>query len=374
LEIKNIAIIGSGLMGSGIAYVSAWNGYNVIVVDVDQAALERGMERLRSDVMTGIEKGKMSMSEAEGLMSRLKSTVKVEDAVKEADLVVEAVFENMEVKKKIFAQIDKAAPPRTILATNTSSLSIDELATATKRPEKVIGMHYFSPVASMKLLEVVVGKKTAEETVQTAFAVGKKQGKLPVKAKNSPGFIVNRILMPVLREAIFLYEKGVATKEEIDTALTTIGKFQAGPFTLGDFVGLDIAYNAMSTLYRELGDCFKPPETLKKLVDAGSLGMKSKKGFYAYGGAKSEPEKPKGADPQMLVNRITIPVIREAMILVDQGIATKADIDQAMKLGASFPVGPFEMADKIGLPKVKAEIQKLQKELGPCYSVPKMLG
>jgi 3-hydroxyacyl-CoA dehydrogenase len=280
----------------------------------------------------------------------------------------------MEVKKKTFAQIDKAASPRTILATNTSSLSIDELATATKRPEKFIGMHYFSPVASMKLLEVVVGRKTAEETVQTAFAVGKKQGKLPVRAKNSPGFIVNRILMPVLREAIFLYEKGVATKEEIDTALTTIGKFQAGPFTLGDYVGLDVAYNAMSTLYRELGDCFKPPETLKKLVDAGSLGMKSKKGFYMYGGAKSEVEKPKGADPQMLVNRITIPVIREAMILVDQGIATKADIDQAMKLGASFPVGPFEMADKIGLPKVKAEIQKLQKELGPCYSVPKMLG
>jgi enoyl-CoA hydratase/3-hydroxyacyl-CoA dehydrogenase len=374
LEVKNIAVIGSGLMGSGIAYVSAWNGYNVTMVDVDQAALDKGMERIRSDVMTGVEKKKMSMSEAEGLISRLKSTVKIEEAVKEADLVVEAIFENMDVKKKTFAQIDKAAPPRTILATNTSSLSIDELANATKRPGKFVGMHYFSPVASMKLLEVVVGKNTAEETVQTAFAVGKKQGKLPVRAKNSPGFIVNRILMPVLREAIFLYEKGVATKEEIDTALTTIGKFQAGPFTLGDFVGLDVAYNAMSTLYRELGDCYKPPETLKKLFDAGSFGMKSKKGFYTYGGAKSEPEKPKGADPQMLVNRVSIPVIREAMILVDQGIATKADIDQAMKLGASFPAGPFEMADKIGLPKVKAEIQKLQKELGPCYSVPKMLG
>lgn len=373
MEIKNIAVIGSGLMGSGIAYVSARNGYNVCLVDVDQAALERGMDRLRSDVMTGIEKGKMSMSEAEGMMGRIKSTVKLEDAVKDADLVVEAIFENMEVKKKTFAQVDKAAPPHAILATNTSSLSIDELATSTKRPDKFIGMHYFSPVASMKLLEVVIGKKTTEDTIQVAFAVGKKQGKIPVKAKNSPGFIVNRILMPVLREAIFLYEKGVGTKEEIDTALTTIGKFQAGPFTLGDFVGLDVAYNAMSTLYRELGDCFKPPETLKKLVDSGALGMKAKKGFYAYGGAKSEPEKPKGANLQMIVNRITIPVIREAMILVDQGIATKADIDQAMKLGASFPVGPFEMAEKIGLDKVKAEIEKLNKELGPCYSVPKML-
>ncbi len=341
MEVKNIAVIGSGLMGSGIAYVSAWNGYNVTMVDVDQVALDKGMERIRSDVMTGVEKKKMSMSEAEGLISRLKSTVKLEDAVKDADLVVEAIFENMDAKKKTFAQIDKAAPPRTIFASNTSSLSIDDLATATKRPDKMVGMHYFSPVASMKLLEVVVGKKTSEETIQTAFAVGKKQGKLPVKAKNSPGFIVNRVLMPVLRESILLYEKGVATKEEIDTALTTIGKFQAGPFTLGDFVGLDVAYNAMSTLYRELGDCYKPPETLKKLFDAGSFGMKSKKGFYAYGGAKSEPEKPKGADPQMLVNRVSIPVIREAMILVDQGIATKADIDQAMKLRCEFPCWPI---------------------------------
>ncbi|MHA1652710.1 MAG: 3-hydroxyacyl-CoA dehydrogenase [Candidatus Thorarchaeota archaeon] len=373
MDVKRIAVIGSGLMGSGIAYVSAWNGFEVTMVDIKQEAIDAGMERIRNDVMTGIEKGKMSLADAEGLMGRLKATTDQAEAVKDADLVIEAIFENMEIKKKVFAALDEQAPAHTILASNTSSLSIDELASATKRPEKFIGMHYFSPVAAMKLVEIVIGEKTSEDTIDTAVAVAKKQGKIPVKAKNSPGFIVNRVLMPVLREAILLYEQGVASKEEIDTALTVHGKFPAGPFTLGDFVGLDVAYHTMETLYQEIGECFKPPETLKKLVDSGALGTKTKKGFYEYGGASAEPEPPKGADPQWLLTRISVPVIREAMILVDEGIATKDDIDKAMKLGANFPMGPFEMAESLGLDKVKAELEKLHQELGECYSIPKML-
>ncbi|TFG28903.1 3-hydroxyacyl-CoA dehydrogenase [Candidatus Thorarchaeota archaeon] len=374
MAVNKIAVIGSGLMGSGIAYVSAWNGISVTMVDIKQEYIDAGMERIRTDVMTGIDKGKISMQQAEGLMSRLNAMTNLEDAVKDADLVIEAIFENMEVKKEVFAKIDANAPPHCIIASNTSSLSIDELATATNRPDKVIGMHYFSPVAAMKLLEIVIGEKTSEETIATAIALGERQNKQTVKAKNSPGFIVNRILMPVLREAILLYEQGIATKEEIDTAMTSIAKFPAGPFTLGDFVGLDVAFNAMSTLYRELGDCFKPPETLAKLVESGAIGTKAKKGFYHYGGEQAVPEPPKGVDKDWLVNRITMPVLREAMILVDHNIANKEDIDVAMKLGASFPAGPFETAEKIGLDKVKAEMTKLHEELGDCYSVPKYLG
>ncbi len=373
MAINKIAIIGAGLMGSGIAYVSAGKGFKVTLVDVNQEALDTGMERIRNDVMTGVDKGKLSLAEAQDLMANLSGTTNVGEAVKEADLIIEAIFENMEIKKKVFSEVAENAPEHAILATNTSSLSIDELATATKHPENFIGMHYFSPVAAMKLIEIVIGEKTSQDTIDAAVAVGEKQGKIPVKAKNSPGFIVNRILMPVLREAIILYEKDVATKEEIDIAMTTIAKFPAGPFSLGDFVGLDIAYNAMSTLYRELGDCFKPPETLKNLVDSGAIGTKSKKGFYEYGGTQVEPEPPKGVDQDWLVTRIKIPVIREAMILVDEGIAEKDDIDQAMKLGASFPAGPFEMANEMGMDKVKAEIQKLYDEHGECYSLPKML-
>jgi len=373
VDVKKIVVIGAGLMGSGIAYISAWNGFEVKMVDIKDEFIEKGMERIRTDVMTGIDKGKMTMSEAEGLMGRLSATTNLEEAVKDADLVIEAIFENMKVKKEIFGKVDAAAPAHTVIASNTSSLSIDELATATKRPDKVIGMHYFSPVAAMKLLEIVIGEKTSEETITAAIAVAEKQGKQIVKAKNSPGFIVNRILMPVLRESILLYEQGVATKEEIDVAMTAKAKFPAGPFMLGDFVGLDIAFNAMSTLYRELGDCFKPPETLEKLVESGHIGTKSKKGFYEYGGTQVEPDPPKGVDIDWLVTRITMPVIREAMILVDEGIAERDDIDIAMKLGASFPAGPFEIAEKIGMDKVREELGKLQKELGDCYSVPKML-
>jgi enoyl-CoA hydratase/3-hydroxyacyl-CoA dehydrogenase len=372
--VNKIAVIGAGLMGAGIAYISAWNGFQVNLVDTKQEYVDKGMERIRTDVMTGIDKGKISMGDAEGLMSRLHPTVNLGEAVKDADLVIEAIFENMEAKKEVFAKIDAAAPAHTILATNTSSLSIDELATATKKPDKFIGMHYFSPVPAMKLLELVIGEKTSDETITAIEAVGKTQGKKTVRAKNSPGFIVNRILNPALREAILMMERGEATKEEIDTAMVNIGKAPAGPFSLGDFVGLDIAFNAMSTLYRELGDCFKPPETLKKLVESGNIGMKSKKGFYSYGAEKDEPKPPKGADPNWIVERINIPAIREAMILVDDNIANKEDIDMAMKLGASWPMGPFEMLNHFGVDKVRNFIKKLQDELGDCYSVPKFLG
>ena len=273
MDIKRIAVIGSGLMGSGIAYVSAWNGFDVTINDIKQEFVDKGMERIRNDVMTGIDKGKMSITEAEGLMSRLRGNVNLEETVRDADLVIEAIFENMDVKKELFGKVGAAAPPHALLATNTSSLSIDELAGSTGRPDKFIGMHYFSPVAAMKLLELVIGEKTSDETLATAEAVGAKQSKITVRAKNSPGFIVNRILMPVLRESILLYEQGVATMEELDTAMVAGAKFAAGPFALGDFVGLDVAFNAMSTLHREIGDCFKPPETLKNLVDQGHLGL-----------------------------------------------------------------------------------------------------
>ncbi|MFW9843406.1 MAG: 3-hydroxyacyl-CoA dehydrogenase NAD-binding domain-containing protein [Candidatus Thorarchaeota archaeon] len=374
MEINKIAVIGAGLMGSGIVYISAWNGFEVHMIDINDAAVEAGMDRIRNDVMTGINKNKISMSDAEALIGRISYGTDVAEGVKDVDLVIEAIFENMEVKKEVFAKADAAAPAHTILATNTSSLSIDELASATKRPDKFIGMHYFSPVAAMKLLELVIGEKTSDETISCAVKVGKKQGKTTVQAKNSPGFIVNRVLMPVLREAIVLYEQGVATKEEIDTAMTVHGGMPAGPFALGDFVGLDIAYNAMSTLYRELGDCFKPPETLKNLVESGAIGTKAKKGFYDYTGAAGDAEPAKGANLEWLSVRIGVMAIREAMILVDTEIAPKDDIDPAMVLGASFPKGPFAMAADIGMDKVKEELTKLNQEHGECYSVPKMLG
>ncbi|MHA2462754.1 MAG: 3-hydroxyacyl-CoA dehydrogenase NAD-binding domain-containing protein [Candidatus Thorarchaeota archaeon] len=364
MNIKRIAVIGAGLMGSGISYVSAWSGYDVTMMDINDEAVGRGMDRLQSYVESGIKRGKLPDSEAKDLLGRIKTTTSVDDAVGDVDLVIEAVYENMDVKKDLFKRMDDAADPRTILASNTSSLSISELGKSTQRADKVIGMHYFSPVPAMKLLEIVIGEKTTEETIKFAIEVGQKQGKTTVKVKDSPGFIVNRIRAKMGRECILTYERGIATLREIDTALKEGYGMPMGPFELSDFVGLDVSFGTFSTLYRELGECFKPPATLKRLVEAGTLGRKTGSGFYEYGNQESTPEEPKGVDPEWLTTRIILPYLREAMIEAETGIATKEDINKAMKLGTNFKEGPFDTIERLGLEKIRETVTAFPK----CFS------
>jgi 3-hydroxyacyl-CoA dehydrogenase len=374
LSIKRIAVVGAGLMGTGITYVSAASGYEVIMMDINDEAVGKGMERLRSYVDSGVKRGKLSDSDAEGLLGRVKTTTSAEAAVSNVDLVIEAVYEDMHVKKELFKRMDGAADQRTILASNTSSLSITELGKVTGRPEKVVGMHYFSPVPAMKLLEIVIGEQTGEDTIGAAMAVGEKQGKTTVRAKDSPGFIVNRIRARLGRECILTYERGIATLREIDAALKEVYGVPMGPFELSDFVGLDVSLGTSTTLYQELGNCFKPPDTLKRLVEAGTLGRKTGSGFYEYGeGKESEPEEPKGADPEWLTLRIILPYLREAMIEVEEGVATKEDINKAMILGTNYREGPFDTIERLGLDKIREEMKKLHSDFGDCYSLPRML-
>ncbi|MFW9911862.1 MAG: 3-hydroxyacyl-CoA dehydrogenase NAD-binding domain-containing protein [Candidatus Thorarchaeota archaeon] len=372
--IKRIAVVGAGLMGSGITYVSAASGYEVMMMDINDEAVGKGLDRLRSYVESGVRRGKLTDSDAEGLLGRVKTTTSAEAAVGNVDLVIEAVYEDMRVKKDLFKRMDAASDQRTLLASNTSSLSITELGRVTGRPEKVVGMHYFSPVPAMKLLEIVIGEQTGENTIRAAMAVGEKQGKTTVKAKDSPGFIVNRIRAKLGRECILTYERGIATLREIDAALKEVYGVPMGPFELSDFVGLDVSLGTSTTLYQELGDCFKPPDTLKRLVEAGTLGRKTGSGFYEYGeGKESEPEEPKGANPEWLTLRIILPYLREAMIEVEEGIATKEDINKAMILGTNYREGPFDTIERLGLDKIREEMKKLHSEFGDCYSLPKML-
>ncbi|MHA1960910.1 MAG: 3-hydroxyacyl-CoA dehydrogenase NAD-binding domain-containing protein [Candidatus Thorarchaeota archaeon] len=373
MNVKKIAVIGAGLMGSGISYVSAWSSYDVTMVDVSDEALEGGMERLRSYVESGIKRGKLSDSEAKDLLTRVKTTTSLDEAVSDVDLVIEAIYENMDVKKDLFSRMDGAANARTILASNTSSLSISELGKSTARPTKVIGMHYFSPVPAMKLLEIIVGEQTDEDTIDTAIAVGQSQGKTTVKAKDSPGFIVNRLGAQILRNSVLVIEQGIATAEEIDSAMKEHFKVPMGPLELTDFVGIDVSFNTMTTLYRELGNCFSPPATLSNLVESGTIGRKTGSGFYEYGDQQSSTENPKGADSAIIALRIIAPYLREAMIEVETGIATEEDIDNAMKLGRNFKEGPFETIERLGRKKVREELRKLQNQFGDCYSLPKML-
>jgi 3-hydroxybutyryl-CoA dehydrogenase len=280
--IKKVTVIGIGAMGSGIAYVAAWNGYTVHVRDINQEFVDQGMNRIRQSVMTGVDKKKLTPPEGEKILKNISATTELEEAAKDADLTIEAVFENMDVKKEVFSELDSICPDHTILASNTSTLSITEIASATDRPGQVIGMHFFNPVPAMKLVEIVVGDKTSDDTYTQTKEFGKSLGKTTVKATDSPGFIVNRILLPTLNEAMKIADQGIATKEDVDKAMMLGANFPMGPFQLADYVGLDVAFAALNTLYEALGDYYKPSETLVKLVEQGNLGMKTGKGFYEY--------------------------------------------------------------------------------------------
>ncbi len=282
MEIGRVAVIGAGAMGSGIAYWCSFHGLNVSVVEQNDEVLKRGMQKIKDNVVTGVNKGKITPKQAQEVMARIKGTVNVSEAVKDAGMVIEAVFENLDLKKDIFRKIDASAPGHAILATNTSALSITEIASVTKRPEKVVGMHFFNPVPAMKLVEIVRGEKTSDETVKIVEDLSHRLKKETVTCRDSPGFIVNRILGPILNEAVLMLQEGVASKEDIDKAMTLGTNFPVGPLRLADFVGLDVALEVSRTLEKGFGEKFKPPQLLVEKVEKGELGIKTRKGFYEY--------------------------------------------------------------------------------------------
>ncbi len=285
MEIKKVAVLGAGLMGHGISQVSSQiAGYEVNLMDVKQEFLDKGVKMIEWSLQKFVEKGKISEEEKKSIMSRIHPTLDLKEAVEDVQLVIEAIPENLELKKDVFSKVDQFAPEDTILATNTSSISITELASATKRPEKFCGMHFFNPPQLMKLVEVIKGMKTSEETVNTVVEAAKKMGKEPVVVKkDTPGFIVNRILVPALNEAIFLVHEGVADPEDIDKAVKLGLNWPMGPLTLLDYVGLDTTLAITEVFVREFGEeKYRPCPLLRRMVRAGLLGRKSGKGFYEW--------------------------------------------------------------------------------------------
>lgn len=282
MEIKKVMVIGAGQMGSGIAQVCAQAGYDVILHDLKEDFVLRGLGVIRKNLVRQVDKGKMTQDQMEVILAYIQHSTDLHNA-SGVDLVIEAAVENMEIKTKIFRELDKIAPDHAILASNTSSLPITEIAAATSRPEKVIGMHFMNPVPVMKLVEIIRGLATDDDVYELIEGMTKTIGKVPVEVNDFPGFVSNRILMPMINEAIYTLYEGVATKEAIDEVMKLGMNHPMGPLTLADFIGLDTCLYIMETLYEGFGDSkYRPCPLLRKYVKAGWLGRKSGRGFYEY--------------------------------------------------------------------------------------------
>jgi len=357
-DIQTVAVIGAGTMGHGIAELAALAGYDVHLRDINEELVQKGYKQIEWSLNKLAEKGTITPEKAQEALKRVKTFVDLKETVQNADFVVEAAPEIMKLKKELFGQLDELAPPHAILATNTSSLSITEISEATKRPDKVVGMHFFNPPVKMALVEVIKGKHTSEETMQTTVELAKKMGKTPIRVeKDVFGFIVNRVLVgPFMFESAWIASRGEATIQEIDSRMKYYEGFPMGPFELQDLTGIDIGYHLM----KEAG--MPIPPLIEEKVKANELGRKTGKGFYNYqnGGANY----PREAGEKFGPLPIYALMVNEACHLLEQEVTKPEDIDLAVQLGAGFPEGILRRADRIGLDKLLAKLEELYEKHG----------
>lgn len=361
-----IGVLGAGTMGTGIAQVAAQSDHEVVLVDVNEKAIETSKIKLKKIVDRLIEKGKWTQEYGDGLMNRITFSTDMND-FSGVQLVIEAIVENIEIKHSVFTQLEKIVDKDCILASNTSSLSIASIGGAMEFPNRMIGIHFFNPAPLMPLVEITPAVQTDDAIMDKAKSIIDSWKKVSVLAKDTPGFIVNRVARPFYGEALRIYEEGVADFATIDWAMTKLGGFRMGPFTLMDYIGNDINYTVTETVFKAFyyDPRYKPSFTQKRHSEAGYLGRKSGRGYYDYRENAIQPEPKKDlVMGKKILNRILVMLINEAAEAVFLNIATKEDIDLAMTKGVNYPKGLLKWADEIGIEKVLQQIQALFEEFG----------
>ncbi len=376
MYIYKAAVIGAGTMGAGIAQVITYSGLPVILKDVNQDAVDRGLATIKKIYQGRVDRGKMTQTDMEQKMALVSGAVDF-SGFSDVDIVIEAIYEDVSVKQKLFQELETACPEGTIFASNTSSLPISAIASATKKPEKVIGMHFFNPAPVMKLVEVIPGLGTGQETIDDVVLFSESLRKIPIRVQECAGFLVNRLLMPYLNEAAIALQEGAETAKGIDAALVDFG-MPVGPLALFDMVGIDVSVKVADILYGAYGPRATAAKILRELDQAGRFGLKSGAGFYDYGEGNeaglsnliNQVQEEGSEKTPFSANRLIMPMINEAVISLQEGVASAGDIDIAMMAGTGFPQdkgGPLHYADKIGVDVVLSELESFTKTLGERF-------
>jgi len=384
VKVERVGVVGAGTMGAGIAQIAAQGGYETRLHDPMPAALETGIERLRAALAKGVSKELWTEQEAEAASTRVGAAMSLTE-LGECDLVVEAAPEDLQLKRELFAALAEACGPDTILASNTSSLRVTEIATGIAQPERIVGMHFFNPPTRMKLVEIVATEESRSAALDATAEVGRRMGRTPIRAKDSPGFIANRLARPFTLESLRMLAEGVADAETIDRICRLGGGFRMGPFELIDLIGLDVNLSVARSFYAQGGEPerWRPSEIQERMVGKGSLGRKTGRGFYEYGdGAHREPDPDLGIetptlDPGELAKidpaaaailpRLIAQIANEAAFALEEEVGSPADMDTAMRLGFNWPRGPLELTKLIGAGQAAALLETLCQRHGNAY-------
>lgn len=370
-----VGVLGAGSMGSGIVQIAATQKHQTVLVDLNEEALKKAAANLKNILARMVEKEKIDQATADVILGRITFSKNISD-FQECDMVIEAIIENLEVKKKVFAEMESVVSPDCILASNTSSLSIASIAAACKKAERVIGIHFFNPAPLMPLVEIIPAVQTSEATTTTSRALIDSWKKVTVLAKDTPGFIVNRVARPFYGEALKIYEEGVADFATIDWAMTEIGGFKMGPFTLMDYIGNDINYTVTESVFAAFyyDPRYKPSFTQKRHAEAGWFGRKTGRGYYNYAEGVEQPQPKKDEKlGKEICDRILVMLMNEAVDALFLNIASREDIDLAMTKGVNYPKGLLAWADEMGLENVLNKLEHLFTEYGEDRYRPSVL-